>query len=382
MNNATSPAIQQPADFQLSEVIAMIGASLRNLHRHPVLAWLTPELPVRLVAADRSESLWVGERRLEASAVALRSARFTAVEVPADLALARDLVLPPMSDADLRDAVALDVRDSNPFDASDLVWGYRSKPGEPGLVNVKMVLASRTQVTRHLQAAMPEMSPSLEVWVMADDGAPVVLRGFGEAARARRAARGRLLAYALMLGCVLLATAIAVTPTVQLHIRATQAAASYQALQKRAGPAMAQREALVRGREDLANLQEVMADHVEPLVAIEMLTRLIPDDTWLRRVQAQGARFTLSGETPNAAALMNTLSSNPGLRDVRAPSPATRSAGSTRESFVVEFTVEPELLRRPAVAASPQPAITAPLPAAPASGAALLPASAPAGARP
>lgn len=179
----------------------------------------------------------------------------------------------------------------------------------------------------------------------------------------RRAARGRVFAWALMLLALLLATAIAVTPTVQLHLRTLQAVTAYQALQQRAGPAIAQRDALVRGREDLANLQEVMNDHIEPLVAIDMLTQMIPDDTWVQRVQAQGPRFTLTGQTPNAAALMNALSSNPGLREVRAPSPAVRVVGN-RENFVVEFTVAPGMLRSPMAAASqavaPQAAASAP----------------------
>lgn len=373
MNNATSPAIQQ-TDFQLSEFIRVVGASLRQLHEHPALAWITPQLPVRLLEAKGGESLWLAGRKLEADQGRLRAARFTAVEVPADLALTRTLVLPPLTGSDLRDAVALDVRDANPFEPSDLVWGYRSALRADGQMEVLAVLASRRQVLQHLAQAVPAAAdPSaLEVWVLAEDGGAVVLGGFGEQARARSAGRGRMLVYALMLGVVLLATAIAVTPTVQLHLRTLQAVAAYRALQQRAGPAVATREAVVRGREDLANLQEVMADHIEPLVALDMLTQLIPDDTWLQRVQAQGTRFTLSGQTPNAAALMNMLSSNPGLRDVRAPTPATRAQGTSREIFVVEFTVAPGMVQRRS-AAVPALAVPPPVPAAAAAATSLPP---------
>lgn len=369
MNNSSSPAPQPSADFQPGEFFTMAAASLRQLHLHPALAWITPQFPVRLVEAGGGQSVWLGDRRLEATDAALRSAQFTAVEVPAELVLARARELPPLSGSDLRDAAALDVRDSNPFDPADLVWGYRSSPVQGGQISVTTAMASRRQVTQHIEQAAPEAaaSPSLEAWVLAD-GVPVVLGGFGEAVRARRAAFGRLLAWAMLLLTLFLAVAIVVTPTVQLHLRAMQAASAYQALQQRAGPAVAQRDELLRGREDLANLQEVMNDHIEPLLAIDMLTQLIPDDTWLQRVQAQGNRFTLTGQTPNAAALMNTLSSNPGLREVRAPSPATRGAGTNRENFVVEFIVTPAMLRRPGVAAGqPAAAVVAAVPAAAAS---------------
>ncbi|GAC1599671.1 MAG: hypothetical protein NVS3B2_01120 [Ramlibacter sp.] len=370
MNNPSSQALHSAADFQPGELVRMAAASLRHLHQHPALAWITPQLPVRLLEAGGGESLWLAGRKREATQQDLAAARFTAVEVPSDLALSRSLVLPRRSETDLRDAVALDVRDASPFDPADLVWGYRSSDGPAGQLAVVAVLASRRQVTDHIRHAAPAVadSPALEAWVLADNGAPVVLRGFGEGARIRRGVRGRMLAYALMSIAVMLATAIAVTPTVQLRLRTLQAGAAYQALQQRAGPAMAQREALLRGREDLANLQDLMVDHIEPLVAIDMLTQLIPDDTWLQRVQAQGLRFTVSGQTPNAAALMNMLSGNPGLRDVRAPSPATRSYGSNRETFVVEFTVTPGMLRRT------PPASTLQIPAQPAAPAGVMPA--------
>lgn len=382
MNNAISPGARGGADFQFGEFARRLGASFRQLHTHPALAWITPQLPVRLMESSGGQSLWVGGRRVQAREAELRAARFTAVEVPGELALTRRLVLPQLSQRDLQDALGLEVRDSNPFDPADLVWGYRATPGDQGQLNVEAVLAARTHVRQHIEQVAPALldSLSVEAWVMADDGAPVVLRGFGEAARAQRASRGRAFAYALMALSLLLATAMAVTPTVQLHVRTLQAAAAYRALQQRAGPAIAQREALLRGREDLANLQEAMAEHVEPLVAIDMLTQLIPDDTWLQRVQAQGSKFTLSGQTPNAAALMNTLSGNVAVREVRAPTPAIRMANN-RETFVVEFTVAPGLLRmptgavRPAGAVATVPALPVPAPQ-PAASQAVVPAAA------
>lgn len=383
MNNSSSSASSPSADFQPGELFRMAGASLRQLHSHPALAWITPRFAVRLVEAGGGQSVWLGDRRIEATDAALRSAQFIAVEVPAELVLARARVLPPLTGSDLHDAVTLDVRDSNPFDPADLVWGYRSSPAQGGQISVTTAMASRRQVVRHIEQVAPEraLTAALEAWVLVE-GVPVVLRGFGEATRARRAARGRWLAWAMLLLTVALAAAIAVTPTVQLHLRATQAAAAYQTLQQRAGPAITQRDELLRGREDLASLQEVMNEHIDPLVAIDMLTRLIPDDTWLQRVQAQGNRFTLTGQTPNAAALMNTLSSNSGLREVRAPSPATRGAGTNRESFVVEFIVTPGMLSRPGAATVQPAAAVVAVPATAASQPAAPAASAPARGQP
>lgn len=379
MSNETSQTLQRPTQVQFNEFGRMVRGALRQLPHHPALAWLTPQLRVKLLQADGGESFWSGGRRLEDRAQGAHFAPFTAIELPSDLALSRSLLLPALSEADLGDAVALEVRDSNPFDPTDLVWGYRAQFTAQGRVEVTAVLASRRLVLQHIEPMLPQEAAAAppEVWAIPDDGSPVVLRGFGEGLRARRVVRGRLLAYGLIAAGLVLACSVAATPTVQQHLRTLQAVASYQALQRRAGPALAEREALVRGRDDLAGLREVMSEHVDPMVAMEILTRVIPDDTWLQRVQAQGSRLTLSGQTPNAAVLMNTLSSHPGLRDVRAPSAATRAYGSHREAFVVEFTIAPNMLQRGALSgtasAIPAPASPPPVAAAPA-----VPAPAPA----
>ena len=348
MDTARSPTSQLSQEHRLSDLFKVVQTSLLQIHKHPALAWMTPRVHVRLIDTQGDESVWLSGGTLTRVAGRSRTARFTAIELPTDLALVRNLDLPLVSDTDLRDAVALDLRESNPFEPSDLAWGYRATAGSAGHLDVTVVLASRQSVTQYLQrpesVAAASLSP--EIWVMTDDGHPVVLQGFGEGARARRVNRSRWLGYALVIAGFFLGAAIAVTPTVQLRVRTLQAVAAYQALQQRAAPAIAQREALARGRDDIASLKEVMGDHVDPLLAVDMLTQLIPDDTWLQRVQVHGMRITLTGQTPNAAALMNSLSGHAGLQDVQAPSAATRAPGN-RENFVLEFTVAPALVQRP-----------------------------------
>jgi len=332
--------------------------------------WLTPAPPVRLVQSDGSESLWIGDVRADASAQRLRSARFQAVELPRDEHLECRFALPPMSHADLRDAVALQARAASPFEATDLVWGHREggptdTHGQAG--QVVAVLASRRQVEQRLERAAlgREVGPDPEVWAFDGQGRPVVVEGFGEAARLRRMARGRVLGYALAALALLLAAAVAVTPTAQLKLRAMQAEAATLELERQTAPVLAQREALVRAQADREALREQMAERVEPLMVIDLLTQVVPDDTWLQRLQVQGARATLTGQTPNTSALMNTLDSHPLIHDVKSPTAATRAMGGRKENFTVEMTLAPEALRPLAAPGPAAPAAAASAPAAP-----------------
>ncbi len=333
---APPPAAREGPD--LASLLGTLFQPWRELHRWPPLSWLAPQPAVRLLQADGTDSLWAGDAPIGGDPA---SAPFTAVELPEALRLDCRLRLPPMPEADLHDAVALEVRTQSPFDPADLVWGFRARPGEGGALDVHAVLASRRAVASHLAGLAERVGPRApEVWACDDAGRAVVVRGFGEAARERRAARGRWLAASLLVVALGLAAAAAITPTVQLKLRALQAAEATRQAEQRAGPLLAQREALVRAQADVDALRTLLAERVEPLAALDLLTQAIPDDTFLQRLQLQGTKVTIGGQTPNTAALMNALSSQPGVRDVRSPTAATRAMGG-RENFTIELSLAP-----------------------------------------
>lgn len=352
--------------FDAAALGALLLQPWRDLQRLPAFAWLSPQPAVRLLQADGAQSLWVGERRRTAGERELQAAPFTAVELPADQVLESRVTLPPaMAAADRDDALALQVRMASPFDPADLVWGARE-----GQVAGEWValLASRKTVQGRLEAAGAGRGGAPEVWAFDGNGRPVVLRGFGEAARQRRRGRGRGLVASLLLLALLLLLAAAVTPTVQLRLKAQQAEQAETELQQRLAPVLAQREALAKAQAQLEALRELMAERVDPLSVLDLVTQAVPDDSWLQRLQLQGARVTLSGQTPNAAALMNRLSSQPQVREVKAPAPATRAMGG-RENFTIEFSLAPEVLR-PAAPAAPAASAASAAPVAAAASAA------------
>lgn len=307
------------------------------------LAWLTPEAVVQLREADGATSLWQGGARLPAR-VAARP-EFLALELPPELLLTRTLQLPAMDAASNATALALQAQALSPFAAADLVWGWRARSGERGPRQVDLVLASRQHVARHLQAqARAEGAPPPEVWAQPAGGAPIVLAGYGEGVRRAAARRGRGLRVGLLALALALVAAIAITPTLQLRARAIEAVTAYDQLARETAPAMHQREQLLQTAEKLGTLNEILAARIEPLRVLERLTEVLPDDTALQAFSLKGEKVTISGLTGDSSALMQTLSQQAGMRDVRAPSPATRMTGPvSRESFVVEFTLDPQV---------------------------------------
>jgi general secretion pathway protein L len=75
----------------------------------------------------------------------------------------------------------------------------------------------------------------------------------------------------------------------------------------------------------------------------------------------KGNKIVASGHTVDASALLQRLSADSRLRNVRSPTAVTRQPGSNREAFTVEFTLEPSA---PAAASQAPAAASLPTPAA------------------
>ena len=346
MSATPASSAQQRKPMEFDAALRALLMPWRELHLWPPFSWLTPELPVRVLLADGSEAFWLGDRKLDKPAGTRQPAQ-VAVELPASLRLDCQIPLPPMPASQVREAVALQVRTANPFEASDLAWGWRAQTDASRTSAATAVLASRRSIAQHLDGLSHALGVAVspEVWAFDHQGLPVVIQGYGEPARQQRAARGRTLAYGLLALTLAIGLAAALTPTVKLKIKARQAEQAYQDAERQMGPLLKQREQLVRTQAELQALRELLGERVDALAVVEQVTQLIPDDTWLQRLQVQGAKVTITGLTPNTAALMNSLSGHIGVRDVKSPAAATRTRDGGRENFTIVLTLSPEPAR-------------------------------------
>lgn len=321
------------------------GAVLLEL---PGLRWLAPRVAVELRQADGRTSVWtLRQGELTPARAARTASAMQALELPPGAVLQRRLLLPPLAPADLAQAVQLEVASASPFMPEQTVSGHALRAGGDSVTQVDVAITSRRQVDDALRAVGADPAQPPEVWALpATDGAgegalrPIVLGGFGEGRRealVRRALAQRL--GLLMLGLVLLA-ALAVTPTALIRMRAQQAQQSFDALQKQAAPQIAQREALMQRAERLRAVGEHLDRQLALPPVLDMLSRAVPDGAWLTAIRVEGTKLVLNGHADDAAALVQRLSAQPGVHDVRLASPATRGAGAAKETFIIELNLD------------------------------------------
>jgi general secretion pathway protein L len=362
--------------LDLNQLKADILKTWRRAPQWPPLSWLRPEQMLRLVPAEGAPTVVWESGELVAKPA--REPVFWAVELPEHMVLRKTVALPVLDPQDCASAAELEVQAISPFAADDLLWGYTELSRSSKGVKLLVVLASRTQTEPYLQAQVAQQlhlqtlkaqskAESLEqpeVWVFAPDRHPVVFQGFGEQARfawGRKRLWWNVSGVAL---AVLLLAAIAATPTAQLRLRAIEAVHAYEGMAAKTTDVVAKRESLIQSADKVGGLSELLVERIDGVKVLSMLTKVLPDDTALQSARIQGSKVTISGLTENASALMQKLSSQDGVKDVRAPSAATRMGGGNKESFTIELGLDakvfgPKTVQEAAAAAKP--------PAAPAS---------------
>jgi len=302
--------------------------------RWPVLRWLTPDDPVRVLHADGTESVRPGVSAHRIAAPA--QVRFAAVELAEEALLRRSLLLPRLTEDELRQAVELDVRAASPFPEDDVVWGCDVERGDR--LRVEIALTSRALVEQQIEAhrsRLGEVQP--EVW--AGGARPFVIPGYGEPARLARARRMRRALFGLLAATAVLIAALAVTPTLQLRERALEAIGRSEELSRAVKPQAQMRDELARLGEQIRLLGKAAEQRQDVVALIDQITRQLPDDAILNRLEIAAGTVRIIGQADNAAQLLQTLGANPAFREVRAPSGISRAPAGSKEGFTIEFRV-------------------------------------------
>lgn len=319
------------------------GALLLDL---PLLRKLVPEAPVLLHLPDGSQSCWRWARGIATPQQGPLRAPTQAVALSPGQVLTRELVLPPLAPADVERAAALEVANASPFGADETVWGssQRVVPGQG--IRVNLVIASRTYVGQAMAAAGFDSTEPPEIWHVPSGFdeqralRPIVLAGYGEARRLHLLRRGFVQRLILLVLLLLLLIALVVTPTVLIYKRSQQAQRAFESLQQQVTPQMAEREVLMQRVDTLSGLRQRFRAQLAMEPVLAMLTRAMPDGSWLSSMVVDGNKLVLNGMADDAAALVQGLASEPGTRDVRLASPATRRSGANKESFIIELSLD------------------------------------------
>lgn len=103
---------------------------------------------------------------------------------------------------------------------------------------------------------------------------------------------------------------------------------------------LAIREKLVAAEDALTFIASKRKTSPIALDVVETLSTLIPEHTWLERLDIQGSKLEIRGESAMALNLIDTLEDAPAFTAVRFKSPVTRNKDNGRDRFHIEATLE------------------------------------------
>jgi len=270
--------------------------------------------------------------------VPMTTTRATAIALPDDEVLQRELVLPASAESELQGLVAGEVRAASPFPPDDTRSGYAVVSRTRQTLRIAVAIVSAASVQQWARQHGIEGGLSVqEVWAFAGQR-PVVIGGFGEHGRAARVSVRLRRSLSVLLACLAMLLLSAVVLAFAERVITLRVMAAHEALMVSARPALELRTQL---GEDERRLQQVLAMQVQngnPLLAFGLLSELLEDDVSLTRYRLDAERIRIEGQADNAAALLQALTEHAAFTEVRAPMAFARDPRTQVERFALELS--------------------------------------------
>ena len=288
------------------------------------------QAPLELERLDRLSPDW--------SALTQRfrteQARRLVLRVPADQALIRTLPLPLAAEKNLRQVMGFEMDRLTPFAVAQVYYDVivLERQVEQRRLRVELTALPRTEVDPVLTQLRQQGLPP-DVLDVAGRRPELNLLPLEQ--RPRRGQWSRGLRAGVTAISLLLILAAVVLPIWQQRQLAIEAMANVARIQKSASQTLTLRDRLdqvLATSRMLALKKQTIPARVDLL---RELTMILPDDTWVERLQINGDAIQIIGQSAKASALIGLVEASPLLSGVAFMSPVTTDPRTNKERFVL-----------------------------------------------
>ena len=269
----------------------------------------------------------------------------TVLCIPPERVLQRNLTLPAAAEDNLRQVLAFEMDRQTPFKADQIYFDSRVTGRDASGRNllVELVLLPRAQLDQEL-AALPPGAASLD-GVDAWRGEPGGARREINLLPAERRARRRDMRLPLNLGLAALAVILLVVNMDEALTNRAEAVEAMRAEVEKSNTEARQVAALRKTLADSIAGANFLSDKKRnsPLTdaLLDDLTRRLPEDTYLERLQLENGQVQLQGQSKEAAKLIALLSNSPCLGDPRLQGQIQPDPRTGKERFQITADSKP-----------------------------------------
>ena len=274
----------------------------------------------------------------EADARVPRGTQQTILLMPVGKVLVRMLTLPLAAEENLREVLAFEMDQHTPFTEDQVYydWIVRNRSLERRELTVDLVYSPRREVDAMLAAVGRHGIDVDVVTSRSRDGTN--LRSINLLPQEKRRSR-RLLQHRLNLalaGACLLLLAIAVTVPI---VQKDRAILEVEALVEVAAAEARDGNKIRRELERLAAASQVLYEKKRrDVMAVEVInevSRILPDHTWLTRIDLSGDQLQLQGQSEASSSLIGIIESSPMFENAAFASPVVQVSGTESDRFLL-----------------------------------------------
>jgi general secretion pathway protein L len=265
-----------------------------------------------------------------------QQARELVLCLPPDKILSKSLTLPLAAEENLREVLSFEMDRQTPFTAEQVYYDFSvvARSSAERTLTVDLVLVTRRMLDELLTRLDSRgLHPDLATINCDEGGSFAAVNLLPEEKRQRKAITPRLVNLALAALAVLLLVSAVSLPLLNKRQK-------IQALAPLLETASAKAEETRRLRKEVdqltANsrfLTDKKQSSLPVLQIIDELTRILPDDTWITRLDIKGTEVQIQGQSSSAAALIPLIESSSILQNPRFRSPVTQVPRSNVERF-------------------------------------------------
>ncbi len=331
----------------MEQMRGLVPASLR------LSAWIRrPSLVIALEKPDLSSAeLFLDGRngrtalgRYSLSGTGLREAvarlsaaqrRSTVLQLPPDLLLERDAILPLAAEPHLERVIAFEMDRLTPFRAEEVFWTCIAAQRDTARsqLHVRVTVVHRVRAEPILAAlGQAGLAPIRIEAANAPYSSRAIPLGTGRTDRAWWSRRADTYA---MGACAALAVLAIALPFILQSIAGSEMEARIDAVRPRVMEAASRRAKVA----DAATAADAMAlarnQAGAVLQVIALLTDVLPDDTFLTMLSAQQRKLTFSGHSATAARLIGAMAAHPRLQNPTFTAPVIHDESDGGDSFSI-----------------------------------------------
>jgi general secretion pathway protein L len=264
------------------------------------------------------------------------------VELPSEHVLKRVVNLPASTEERLSDVLQFEMDRFTPFNGKQVYFAYRVTGRAPGnnQITVQLVIARRSLVDRLLQVLDDCDLEVSAVTAAAGTG----VEGWNLLPRELRTGGGlRKRVLPLSLGAalgVLLVTAM-VLPLVSQQNTLRAIEGEIAELRPVAQEVAQTKDEIAALRGEQGFFASKRAAQPTTIQLLDEISRVVPDDTWLVRLEVRGTKLRIQGESEGASSLLALLEASGLIENATFSSPVTKNPRTSNDRFAIEAQIRP-----------------------------------------